>query len=487
MDQQTTAELDVMRCRAMRGIWYAASVFGTMRILGQQLRLLTGFQRTHEGFDYSTEFKPEVVNPRSLDIWYMVTSLIFQLLLILVNAETDFRDLLLVYLSIGPLFAILTRRIWCFLLSMAAGYTQILWVASSQGTWFLAKFHIASILVVVVLPLLGIFITRWLLHHFIVLKMELHKRMGVELGATALLLQASFDAVVHVDETLKFTENSQHLGALLRQSALAGKSMLEFFSQPDQDRICKQVVSSILNDALVMALNAEMLDVDQNPLPVEMVFAQFRNLSYGSRFLVGVRELTDEEMAPQQPQHESPAESISMTEHGEDFVVVIEVPSMDILAMSAEMEILCEKMHSKPESILDLCSSQSRESFEGQLKCTIGRYRKGQKGDTVSFNLMGLGEVTSSVVVEHDDFLQCLVASVHMQSAALPHLSGGERLTEANIQRLQHQELTDIYACSADISPPGATCTSSRTVASLKTPSQSPEHVLRHARPMIRL
>ena len=42
------------------------------------------------------------------------------------------------------------------------------------------------------------------------------------------------------------------------------------------------------------------------------------------------------------------------------------VQSLEILAMSEEMELLCErKLHSKAENILDISGVETRESLEG--------------------------------------------------------------------------------------------------------------------------
>lgn len=287
----------------------------------------------------------------------------------------------------------------------------------------------------------------------------------IQIGA-----HSGFDTVVQLDETLKLTEDSKQLGGMLfrkdssrspklhmeSNSARAGQSLLDFFALPDQDRICKQLASSILNDASTMVLNADMLDADENLLPVQVVFTQFRNLSNASRFLVGLRELQDAEVGPHAtPLKESSEEEnhLLLADPTEDLVVAFEVPSLEILAMSAEMELLCEQeMQHKPESVLDISSPQARESFEGQLQLSINELAnigKQKSRGTISFNLRGLGDVEASIVLEHDEFLQCFVASIHIHGAP----ADCRPLTATNIRRLQRQEMAKMQAVKADIVP----------------------------------
>lgn len=110
--------------------------------------------------------------------------------------------------------------------------------------------------------------------------------------------------MVQVDETLKLTEDSQQLSTFLHSSGssetlgsgpVAGKSLLPFFCREDQDRICKQLARNVLDGGSIVALNVDIMDIgDQDhPKQVELVFAQFRNICKASRFLVGIRELSE--------------------------------------------------------------------------------------------------------------------------------------------------------------------------------------------------
>ena len=135
--------------------------------------------------------------------------------------------------------------------------------------------------------------------------------------------------MVQVDETLKLTEDSQQLTSLLRSSGssetlgsgpVAGKSLLDFFCREDQDRICKQLASSILDGGSVVALNVDIEDQD-HPKQVEVVFAQFRNICKASRFLVGIRELP--ELGSSISSTRSPLE----VQEPQEFVVVFEASS----------------------------------------------------------------------------------------------------------------------------------------------------------------
>ena len=120
--------------------------------------------------------------------------------------------------------------------------------------------------------------------------------------------------------------------------------------------------------------------------------------------------------------------------------------SFEILAMSEELEALCAKRQGKAESILELSSPESRDSFEGQLQLSINgasNTKKKQKS-SLTFNLMGLLDVSASLILEHDDFLQCWVASIHIHSAcqlATSSMDESNRLSEDNLLLLHQQHL----------------------------------------------
>ena len=128
---------------------------------------------------------------------------------------------------------------------------------------------------------------------------------------------------LQVDETLQLMEDSRQLSSMLLHSGskgLAGRSLLDFCAKEDHARISQLFQSSIASESTsVMALNADMLDSDQNHVKVEMFHAQFQNLANKRSFLVGVREIqAGEALGPMLPER-SP--SSAMRSSGATFVV----------------------------------------------------------------------------------------------------------------------------------------------------------------------
>ena len=213
VDQQKAHELDAMRCRVARRVWGLAFVMALVRLVNQQVRLLIGLERQLPGFDYAAglavslglllQVKPQIVNPRSLDAWYVATALLCNLTLIFIPSfSVDPQDLLLVHLTTAPVLALLTRRTSCFLFSMAMGTGLILWSADVQWTVFLSGSRSVSVLVAFVLPVLGVFAVRWLLHEYVVVKMDLQNRMAAEMGAaSSLLLVCHFAYGYHLNNS----------------------------------------------------------------------------------------------------------------------------------------------------------------------------------------------------------------------------------------------------------------------------------------------
>ena len=146
--------------------------------------------------------------------------------------------------------------------------------------------------------------------------------------------------MVQVDQTLKLTEDSQQLSSLLCSSGssetlgsepVAGKSLLDFFSREDQDRICKQLASNILDGGSVVALNEDIAEQD-HPKQVELVFTQFRNICKASRFLVGIRELPELRLRPSS----SSATRSPLEVQPQEFVVVFEAAKRDQIATQVD-------------------------------------------------------------------------------------------------------------------------------------------------------
>ena len=135
-------------------------------------------------------------------------------------------------------------------------------------------------------------------------------------------------------------KDSGQLSSMLLQTApkvggLAGKSLLDFFSEGDRQRISEQVLNPVENISAV-ALNADMLDSDFNHVQVELFCAQFKNLASERCFLVGLRELQDlEPPAPLGPSDPSRLAG------NEALLVLYDVYSFDIHIMNGEMQRLC--------------------------------------------------------------------------------------------------------------------------------------------------
>lgn len=216
-----------------------------------------------------------------------------------------------------------------------------------------------------------------------------------------------------------------HSGSRVSLPGMADRSFLDCFDPEDQDRIKAHFAKSS-DDAPVMALNADMLDADQNRVKVEVFHAQFRNLYNERRFLIGVREIQDvEQVAPL-------LEEGPLVTRDENLVVVFEVHTFDILFFSQGMNQFCSELGiNRPRSILDLSSDQSRYSFCNRLQEVVDCGDQAQPAQ-LSFNLLAHGEVSTSLSVEHDELLDCLVASIEIH---LPREAPESPLTEANLQR----------------------------------------------------
>ena len=128
-------------------------------------------------------FKPQILNARSLDAWYVATSLISNLTMLLIPPPLfDTQRFFLVHWTIISLFAVLTRRSWCFLFCMGVGTAQMLLMEEVQ---FLSGSYAGIVSVAFALPASGVVAIRWLLHYYIVLKMKFKSKMVAEMGAAS--------------------------------------------------------------------------------------------------------------------------------------------------------------------------------------------------------------------------------------------------------------------------------------------------------------
>ena len=119
---------------------------------------------------------------------------------------------------------------------------------------------------------------------------------------------------------------------------LAGKSLLDFFSEGDRKRISEQVLNPV-ESVSVLALNADMLDSDFNHVKVELFCTRFKNFASERCFLVGLRELQDLEPHVRGTRVSRGPSNGSLG--NEALIVVFDLHSFDIHTMNGEMQRLC--------------------------------------------------------------------------------------------------------------------------------------------------
>lgn len=475
LDKRTAEEQDWMRCRLTYRVWTAFIGFGVSRVLTQQLRILFGGERQSPEIDataivmatagFLLQLMPTLLNPRSLDPWYIVTSLLLNLTF--VRSEIDAREVYILLNGLQMIVATLAKRTWCSIFCAAVTSAQILWMSQVQGIQFLEGEQQGPILLIFLIPIILMCSLRRLLHENAVLKMDLQRRT-VELGAVSSLLLVCYDAVVPADETLTLMEDSPQLSGLLLHrfgNGLAGKSLLDFCCKEDHNRILEHFESSLVKGAPVMALHVDMLDSDQNHLKVELLHARFANLSNERCFLIGVREIQYMDAGPA-PLNQSSFQQLRPVEpvgFVHDLMLTFDVPTFEILSLSSSLEGLCGQMAmEKVESILDISSTQGRSAFNVNLQDLLNEitHSPRERGveNTLWFNLLGLGNVIASVVMEHDELLDTFVGTMQIHGPLeLQRFQRGiaegtaETLTEANVQQLEqprHRPLRSLRSVS---------------------------------------
>ena len=200
--------LDWLRCRTTCRVWNAIFAFGMCRMISGQIQEALGFQRVLPELDYSILFfgavgfllklKPGLITPRSLDVWYVGTSLILNVTLV-PAAFVEVRDVLVLSFAWRFLFAVLAKRAWCAILCTLIHVLQIIWMArlqAAEGEFESGDINrLFQVAALSTLMLLGIFLARGLLEENAILKQDLKGRT-VELGAVSSLLTACYDAVL---------------------------------------------------------------------------------------------------------------------------------------------------------------------------------------------------------------------------------------------------------------------------------------------------
>ncbi|CAK9090462.1 unnamed protein product [Durusdinium trenchii] len=453
---QPCEELDLLRCRMTCRMWKVLYAVAMMRFISGQILAALGWRRLLPEFDFSFLFlalvgfllscKPDLVTPKSLDAWYVVTSLIWNVTL-LPATHFDVRDVISFSIAVRIVFAVLTKRTWCFIFCTVLAFAQFARMASLQqsSSMFSVGYGFAF-------TFAGVAAARRLLEENATLKLDLQGRQ-VELGAVKSLLTVCYDAVVEVDETLQLTDDSRQLSTMLLHSApidgkgLAGRCLLDLFPEEDQVRISQQFQSSVASDTTsVMALCADMLDSDQNHVKVELFHAQFRTLTHKRCFLVGVREIQVAE--PHLGGSAAVSPTLSSSPHASDLTVTFEVPSFDILLLSEEMERFCSlHLGRLPENILEISSESTRPLFCDVLQVLVKSYLQRPpderlKGESFTFSLIGSGDVAASFYAEHDMLLNTMVGVLRIQELTLQSLTevaNGLASPAVSLRRLSSQ------------------------------------------------
>ena len=275
IDHETAAELDFLRCRMVRKYWNFQLCVALVRLVTVQV---FETKRLFPEFDFLFFFLgtigllfnclPNLITPRSLDLWYVVTAVLFNLSLIPAT-YMDVRDVVAFTFAGRFIFAVLAKRTWAVVFCMLISLVQTLNMVRLQLQDMKdgENLSIGPVVIgVYFMMFAGIYVARRLLAENAILKMGLKVRT-VEMGAVSSLLTACYDAVVEVDEDLRLADNSPQLSSMLLHAAsndpngLLGRSLLDFFAEEDQERIRQQFECSIASESSsVMALNADMLD-----------------------------------------------------------------------------------------------------------------------------------------------------------------------------------------------------------------------------------
>ena len=254
-------ELDDMRSRWLRRVWFFIFLVSQFRLLVTQWRIWRNGQPA-TSLDFGAlpgalfgllfTFFPSLINPRTQDLWYIFVSLISSASLRLLYTG-DLSETIHILASGRLVFGVLARRTSCVIVVVLANLVLEPKPQASRGRPFLAKdvmvlrqglnatghtgrfsgldAIVAGALLMLLgrqqpsepvkiaqevgnrggeLRLVGILSIRLLLQENALLKVDLHGRT-VELGAVSSLLTVCHDAVVEVDESLRLTNDSPQI------------------------------------------------------------------------------------------------------------------------------------------------------------------------------------------------------------------------------------------------------------------------------------
>ncbi|CAL1130511.1 unnamed protein product [Cladocopium goreaui] len=409
-DSSSEQELGVMRCKWMWRFAFIGCVLSMYRMISRQAMrhdVTTGFDLNilvAATCSLLVVSFPGLLNPRSQDIVYVVMMFFLDASYLIPPVEVDVRDVIAFSFPGRFIYGALARRTSATAFCMLLHLLQALQIARLQGLQedSAGTDHSHQTLFILFWMFLGILTVRQLIHENALLKVNLQKR-SVELGAVSSLLTPCYDAVVELDQGLKLTQDSGQLSSMLLQTApkvggLAGKSLLDFFSEGDRKRISEQVLNPV-ESVSVLALNADMLDSDFNHVKVELFCTRFKNFASERCFLVGLRELQDLEPHVRGTRVSRGPSNGSLG--NEALIVVFDLHSFDIHTMNGEMQRLCRPYlgDTTPDNILDIASQDTRLSLCRQLQ-QLGNAIAQEPHEvireaTVTFDLPGVSQARS--------------------------------------------------------------------------------------------
>lgn len=422
-------------------------------------------------------WKPQIITPKTLDAAVIVCFLAWNISLLPLSDRVDARDVVTVSFTVRFVFSVMARRHSTVIICLLLNFLQVGWMASVQSDMHVCGSQIQQaplpnlLFSVMVLMAVGLYIARKMMEDNAMLKQALDGRT-IELGAVCSLLNASYDAVVEVDETWKLLGDARQLSTMLgcsdSESREVRRSLLDFFTKEDQKRISQQVQSSINAESTsVMALHVDMLTLDQRPVKVELFHAQFRSLANQRFFLVGLRELSDEPLLIPQATSSCCSREVVASE---DLFMAFDVESFEMFIVSSAMDRLYQERFGKsPDTVLEISSAP--EVLRSQLQRLVELAKEQNCEDpagteqetTFTFNLVGAGDVSASLSLEHDPSLRRMVGILTFA----PTVAG--RFTEVSVPSLDFPDDPRVApgaAGSASEASAAAAASAGSTVAS---------------------
>lgn len=232
---------------------------------------------------------PQLVTPRSLDVWYIVLQVLCTLPLFSTKAA-DVTLVSLVTLLPRFLLALCCRHVW---LAVLGGTLH--WVISLQSIWtFQSGDLVMAQSAELVVFFAGMVTMRHQMYENVRVSLSLQKR-SIELGAVSSLLYGFCDAVVELDDELKIANTANQLSTMLLRSLgspppnLMGSEFLRLFLEEDRELL----KSSLCSSSATLRVSARMVDALGSTVQLELLHTLFRNEDQQTCRLVGMRELQE--------------------------------------------------------------------------------------------------------------------------------------------------------------------------------------------------